>query len=200
MSSRTMRGFSMLEICIVLAVSLIATAVGVMSVQPALKQSRLDNGYNTTLMTIRRAREASIAERRVYMVTFIAPRTVTITQVVTGNVIETLQLPSDIAFDAEPGIPNTVATTPDGFGVGQASGAIDFDVNVGAGGTNTVYFYPDGSARDVNNIINNGVLYIARPGDLLSSRAITVWGLTGRIRGFRIYQNAGAGTYYWSQQ
>ncbi|PYX87105.1 MAG: hypothetical protein DMG68_12975 [Acidobacteria bacterium] len=197
---RTMRGFTMLEMMIVVAIVIAVTAFGVMSVQPALKQSRVNNGYNTVLMAIRRAREASVAERRVYMVTFTAPRTVSITQVVTGNVIFSTTLPSDVQFDAEPGIPNTATTSPDGFGTGPASGAIDFDVNVGGGGTNTVYFYPDGSARDVNNIINNGVLYIARPGDLMSSRAITVWGLTGRIRGWRIYKNAAAGTYYWSQQ
>lgn len=199
MALRRVRGFSLLEMMIVVAITIITT-FALMSVQPALKDSRLSNAYNVTLMAMRRAREAAIAERRVYMVTFTAPRTVSITQVITGTVTFSTTLPTDVAFDAEPGIPSTAATTPDGFGTGASSGAIDFDVNVGAGGTNTVYFYPDGSARDVNNNINNGVLYIARPGDIASSRAITLWGLTGRIRGWRIYQNAASGTYYWREQ
>jgi Tfp pilus assembly protein FimT len=197
---RRSHGYSVLEMMMVVAIAIICATFGVMSLQPALKQNRVTNGYNTALMTLRRAREAAIAERRVYMVTFTAPRTVSITQTATGIVTFSTTLPTDIAFDAEPGIPNTAATTPDGFGLGPATGAIDFDVNVGTGGANTVYFYPDGSARDVNNIINNGVVYVARPGELTSSRAITVWGLTGRIRGWRIYQNASAGTYYWGQQ
>lgn len=200
MAFRRVCGFSVLELMIVVAITIITTAFALISVQPALKDSRVSNGYNVTLMAIRRAREAAIAERRVYMVSFTAPGTVSITQVVTGTVTFNTTLPSDVTFDAEPGIPNTATTTPDGFGTGASSGAIDFDVNVGAGGANTIYFYPDGSARDVNNNINNGVLYIARPGDIRTSRAITVWGLTGRIRGWRIYQNASAGTYYWREQ
>lgn len=200
MKLRESRGYSVLEMMMVVAIAIIAATFGVMTLQPALKQNRLTNGYNTALMTLRRAREAAIAERRVYMVTFTAPRTVSITQTATGIVTFSTTLPTDISFDAEPGIPNTATTTPDGFGAGAATGAIDFDVNVGAGGSNTVYFYPDGSARDINNNINNGVVYIARQGELLSSRAITVWGLTGRIRGWRLYQNTAAGTNYWSQQ
>jgi len=43
------------------------------------------------------------------------------------------------------------------------------------------------------------VLYLARPGNLYSSRAVTLWGITGRIRGWRLYQNGGAGAY-WRQQ
>ena len=41
-----------------------------MSLQPALKDTRVTNAYNATLMTMRRAREQAIAERRVYLVTF----------------------------------------------------------------------------------------------------------------------------------
>ncbi|HTF44810.1 MAG TPA: hypothetical protein VK641_12960, partial [Terriglobales bacterium] len=86
-------------------------------------------------------------------------------------------------------------TTPDAFGVGTP--AIDFDQGVAGGVKNTVYFYPDGSAQDSLNNINNGVIYLGRPGDLLSSRAITVWGATGRLRGWRLYQNIPGN--YWRQ-
>jgi hypothetical protein len=60
-----------------------------------------------------------------------------------------------------------------------------------------IYFLPDGSGQDLNGNINNGVLYIARAGDLYSSHAITFWGATGRIRGWRLFQN-GANPY-WRQ-
>jgi hypothetical protein len=62
-----------------------------------------------------------------------------------------------------------------------------------------IYFQPDGSAQDANSNINNGVVYIARPGDLASSRAITLWGATGRLRGWRLYIT-GTGTKAWRQQ
>jgi type II secretory pathway pseudopilin PulG len=203
MAFRRMHGFSLVELGIVMAIGMIAAAFTMVTVQPALRQVHITNAYNTTLMTFRRAREQAVAERRVYLVTLTAPGTLTVTQVATGTVTLTATLPTDIAFDAEPGIPSSATappTTPDGFGSGVSSGAINFDIGVGAGGTNTVYFYPDGTARDVNGVMNNGVVYLARPGDLLSSRAITVWGLTGRIRGWRLYKNTSAGTNYWSQQ
>jgi type II secretory pathway pseudopilin PulG len=203
MALRRMCGFSLVELGIVMAIGMIAAVFTMVTVQPALRQVRVTNGYNSTLMTLRRAREQAVAERRVYLVTLTAPRTLTVTQIDTGLVTLTATLPTDVSFDAEPGIPSSPTgspTTPDGFGTGVSSGPIDFDIGVGGGGTNTVYFYPDGTARDVNGVINNGVVYVARTGDLLSSRAITVWGLTGRIRGWRLYKNSSAGTNYWSQQ
>ena len=191
-----MRGFTLIEAMIVVSIILIGSSMFFISIQPALRQARLNNAYNAVLSTMRRARELSIAERRVYIVTFNAPRTMTITQAVTGTVTNTFVLPSDVSFDAEPGIPNTAATTPDHFGTGGV--AIDFDQGVSLGVKNKIYFQPDGSSQDANSNINNGVVYIARTGDVMSSRAITVWGSTGRLRGWRLYTISGVKT--WQQQ
>ena len=193
-------GFSLIETMIVLAVMMIASGMFFMSLQPALKDTRVTNAYNTTLMTLRRAREAAIAERRTYVVTFnsaVTPNAITITQAATGLVIATETLPPDIFFRVEPGIPTTIATTPDHFGTGGT--AIDFDQAVAGGAKNVICFLPDGSAQDVNSNSNNGVVYLARTGALYTSRAITVWGSTGRLRGYRLYPNP-AGGVIWRQQ
>jgi prepilin-type N-terminal cleavage/methylation domain-containing protein len=193
-------GFSLVETMIVLAVMLIASGISFMSLQPALKDTRVTNAYNTTLMTLRRAREAAIAERRNYVVTFnnaVTPNTITITRAATGQVISNQALPIDIFFRVEPGIPISTATTPDHFGTGSTP--IDFDQGVAGGAKNVISFNPDGSAQDVNSNSNNGVVYMARPGSLYSSRAITVWGATGRLRGYRLYP-AIAGGPVWRQQ
>ncbi len=193
-------GFSLIETMIVLAVMMIASGMFFMSLQPALKDTRVTNAYNTTLMTLRRAREAAIAERRTYVVTFnsaVTPNAITITQAATGTIIATETLPPDIFFRTEPGIPTTAATTPDHFGTGGT--AIDFDQAVAGGAKNVICFLPDGSAQDVNSNSNNGIVYLARTGDLYTSRAITVWGSTGRLRGYRLYPNAGGGVI-WRQQ
>jgi len=50
---------------------------------------------------------------------------------------------------------------------------------------------PDGSAHDVNGNLNSGIVYVARNGDLYSSRAITLYGATGRIRGWRLLSSGG---------
>ena len=190
-----MRGFSLIETLIVLSLMMIASGIFFMSLQPALKDTRVTNAYNATLMTMRRAREQAIAERRVYLVTFnnaVTPNRITITQASTGVVTSTITLPTDITFRAEPGIPITLATTPDHFGTG--SPAIDFDQGVAGGAKNVICFNPDGSAQDVNSNTNNGVIYLARTGSLYTSRAITVWGSTGRLRGYRLYPTVAGGS------
>ena len=185
---------------IVVALIMIASGIFFISLQPALKDTRVTSAYNTTLMTLRRAREAAIAERRTYVITFnnaVVPNTITMTQAATGQVVTVQTLPNDITFQALVGIPITLATTPDHFGAGGT--AIDFDQGVAGGAKNVICFNPDGSAQDVNSNSNNGVVYLARSADLYSSRAITVWGATGRLRGYRLYPN-GAGGSLWRQQ
>lgn len=194
-----MRGFSLVEMLIVMTVILIAAGIGFMTLGPALNQQHLTEGYNTTLMAMRQARDSAVAERDIYLVTFSnakIPNTVSLTRESTGVVFATYQLPRDVTFDTEPGIPSsptTPPTTPDGFGSGAK--AIDFGQGIGAGGLNTLYFHPDGSAQDSIGRINNGVIYIARTGDLYSSRAITLWGTTGRLRGWRLYKSGGSNVW-----
>jgi prepilin-type N-terminal cleavage/methylation domain-containing protein len=193
MIRRRERGFSLLEMMTVLAILLIAGAMAVMAMQPMLQNSRVANSYNTTMAAMRQAREWAVAQRQVYIVNFAAPGTITITQGATGRVLYTFTLPSDVSFTQVAGIPGG-ANAPDGFSLG---GAIAFDQNVAGGNANAIYFMPDGSAQDALGNVNNGVIYIARPNQLYSSRAVTVWGLTGRLRGWRLYNNGG--TAYWRQ-
>jgi Tfp pilus assembly protein FimT len=198
--SNRMSGFSLIETLILLSLIMITSGIFFMSLQPALKDTRVTNGYNTTLMTLRRAREAAIAERRVYVITFnntVTPNTITITRAATGLVISVQVLPNDIVFKTLPGLPNSVATSPDHFGTGGI--AVDFDQGVSGGAKNIICFNPDGSAQDVNSNSNNGVVYLARSADLYSSRAITLWGSTGRLRGYRLYPNMTGGAI-WRQQ
>lgn len=198
MVSRRTQGFSLIELMIVIAIFLAASAMAVLGLRPALQQARVANAYNITLAAMRQARDISVAQRQIYYVTFnnaVVPSTISITQGSTGIVTATYALPSDVGFTALAGLPLS-PKTPDGFGNGGL--AIDFDQGIAGGAKNMVYFYPDGSGEDVLGNINNGVVYLARLGDLYSSRAITLWGATGRMRGWRLYNNAG--TPYWRQQ
>ena len=215
--SNDVAGFSLLEMVIVMALVLIVSGVTFMSVQPALRDARVNGAYDNALMLLRTTRERAITERKRYILTFGTPapagalitlgvptaKSMQVYRWDTGGPpapapvqISTLDLPSDIAFQTISGIPNSPLTVPDGFGTGIT--AIDFDQGVGPGGGNLVMFMPDGSAHDLLGNFNNGVLYLARNGDVNSSKAITLYGNTGRIRGWRLIRPGGVAT--WKQQ
>lgn len=189
------RGFSILELIVVISIAMVATSIAFINLAPALKDARVSSAVNTALATVRRAREEAISKRRVYVVTFISPGTIQVTQnTSTGPLLVTTTLPTDITFVADPSLPSP---GPDGFGTGKV--AIDFDQNVSGGDKTTIYFQPDGSSLDINNNVNNGVVYVGRTGELGSSRALSVWGSTGRVRAWRIDWNS-QGNLYWRQQ
>jgi len=200
MSKRQTRGFSLIEMMAVLSIVIIVSAIAAISLQGVAKSSRVTNAYNLTLMAMRQARDTAISERQTYYVTFThnttPPDVITITDGATGTVVNTYQLPIDVSFQVISGIPTAAGTTPDGFGLGAL--ALDFDQGISGGTKNIIYFYPDGSGQDSVGNINNGVLYVARIGDLYSSHAITLWGATGRLRGWRLLKNSSSNPY-WRQ-
>jgi Tfp pilus assembly protein FimT len=202
---------------IVVSLVMLISGFAVISLQGAVRDSRVNGAFDNAFMQLRLARERAIAERKCYIVVFGtpapplvstplgAPTAKSIQVFVWSNTtiprpapvqVSTVDLPTDVAFQTLPGIPTGSSAVPDGWGSGVA--AIDFDQGVGAGAGNVVMFNPDGSAHDLQGNANSGVLYIARNGDLTSSRAITVFGTTGRIRAWRLMLISGVAT--WVQQ
>lgn len=203
-------GFTLLEMVTVLAISIIVSVVSVISLIPMLKAQRVTNAYNTTLSAIRLARDNAISQRTSYSVTFAnnsSSSTITVTPTLSNfqgaQNTQVYTLPTDITFNAQSGFP---AVGPDKYGSGITAIDFGYTANGGTGGQTTVYFCPDGSAQDAEGGAGNclgswdgGVVYLGRPGELLSSRAVTLWGGTGRIRGWRLYNN-GSGGYQWLRQ
>src|ERR1700730_957351 len=199
------QGFSTVELVVVVAIGLIVAAIALFNILPSLKKSRADTAQELVLGEMRRAHERAIDERRIYRLTFVAPQTIQLevgTPVnlqarITGSAAAFAQaqpprvLPQTIQFAAVAGIP----VVPDGFGAGAT--AIDFDVDNG-GGQNQIYFQPDGRALDAQNRLNNGVVYIAEPTQLLSSRAVSLYGSTGRAKGWWLFKNSD-GSVRWTQ-
>src|ERR1700685_3818725 len=70
MASRKQTGFSLMELLIVISCSLIMAAVVDVSLQPLLMQQHVDDAYNTTLNSLRRARDLAAMDMRTYIVTF----------------------------------------------------------------------------------------------------------------------------------
>jgi prepilin-type N-terminal cleavage/methylation domain-containing protein len=207
-------GFSLLEMVITIAILIIASCVAVVSLIPLLNTQHVTNAYNTTLGTLRQARDCAVSQRTSYQVTFTqgvgtpGQIAVTATLAFPGDPCSaTYLLPTDVLFQTNSAI--TTTTPPDtgaGANFGTGAHAIDFGYtgSGGTGGQSTIYFCPDGSAQTTSTCAgsgnwDDGVVYLARTGDLLSSRAVDLWGGTGRVRGWRLYTNTSGG-YQWIRQ
>ena len=194
------RGFSAIELLIVIAIALIISAGAMIQFMPVLRSARAENALQTTLGQVRNARGLAIDQRAKYRISFLAPRTIQLDQIKTDPLgvqtitfVSSIALPTDTQFIAIAGIP-TGGATPDALPT--FGNAIDFSVDNGGGGT-TLYFQPDGRILDAANRLNNGVVYVARPGELLSSRAVSVLGATGRVKGWHLIKNGA--NMVWTQ-
>ncbi|MGB8010866.1 MAG: hypothetical protein WCF68_04580 [Terriglobales bacterium] len=214
-------GFSLIEMTMVVALGITVSVFSVMSLVPAMNSQHVTNAYNTTLSALRQARDCSVSQRTSYSVTFsntVSPNTVTIaaTTAFPGDTCSlTYSLPLDVTFQTNSTISSTTAPdTSAGASFGTGANAIDFGytANSSSGGQTVVYFCPDGSAQTVactsgvystaggySSNWDNGVVYMARGTDVLSSRAVSLWGGTGRIHGWRLYAKSGGG-YQWVRQ
>jgi prepilin-type N-terminal cleavage/methylation domain-containing protein len=199
MTSSEKHGFSLLELLVTISIGMTMAGVTFVALMPLFKQNNVDTAYDTTISVIRNYRNQSISQSRRYILTFTAPGTITVqywgvaVPVSPPPVtVATVTLPRDIQFAVQAGFP---AAAPDSFGAGGT--AIDFDQGMGLGSQNYIMFMPDGSSQDTLGNYNSGVVYLTRPGDMDSSRAISVFGTTGRVRGWRLYSQSGN---TWVQQ
>jgi len=207
MTSNKQRGFSLLELLITVAIGLTIAGITFIAMMPLYNRNHVDSAYDTTLMALRNSRQLAITQSHQYFVNFnpsgFPAGTIQVTYqppAVNGVLpaiqqVTTYTLPPDISFAVMGGFP---ANAPDAFGSGIT--AIDFGQGLGAGSLTYVCFMPDGSAQDNLGNYNSGVVYLSRTADptIYNARAVTVWGSTGRVRGWRLNQQSGAPI--WAQQ
>jgi len=199
MTSSKKRGFSLLELLIVMSIGITMAGVTFMALKPLFNQNHVDMAYDTTLTVLRNYRNQSISQSKRYIIFFTAPGTLTVQYWGVGVpvspapvTVATFKLPSDIQFAVQAGFPNP---GPDNFGTGTTAISVN---NCALVGTNCLIFYPDGTAQDDLGNFNSGVVYLTRPTDMYSSRALSIFGTTGRIRGWRLYSQGGSNK--WVQQ
>ena len=210
MTSMKQRGFSLLELLITVSIGLTLAGVTFIAMMPLFNKNHIDLAYDDTLMVLRNTRHLAISQGHEYIVTFNSAAGTILVQwqpAAVGGIypavqnVNTYTIPTDTTFAVKTGFPTN---TPDGFGTGAK--ALDFGYTPvgGTGGSSSIVFMPDGSARDGTSPSNggnysSGVIYMVRPtGTVYDGRAITVWGATGRIRGWRLDVISGVNT--WVQQ
>ena len=206
---RSEQGFSLIEMLMVVSIGMIIAGMGFVSMMPLLNKSHIDSAYETTLGVLRDTRHLAITQGHEYIVTFNSGAgTITVQYqppLPSGSLIwpavqfvAAYSIPTDTSFAVKGGFP---ASTPDAFGTGAVALDLGYTPTGGSGGSNTIVFMPDGSARDGTTPTNggsysSGVVYLTKTtGVITDSRAVSIWGATGRIRGWQLDVRAGVNTW-----
>jgi Tfp pilus assembly protein FimT len=173
------RGFSTIELLIVVLVLMTVSAMAIVQLAPTVQQQQANAAMIEIASELRQAREIAMTERRDIQVSFPSNNQITLTRMnlpAGQAVIATMPIQAPAVFMLNPGTPDT----PDAFG---NAGAIEFG-NV-VGGPPTMLFQSDGTFVDTGGNILNGTVFISIPNSPTATRAVTVVGATGRIRMYK---------------
>ncbi len=172
-------GFTLIELLMVVAIGGTLAGISIMGFAQVATSVRGDNGMVQVMSQLRMARDLAINQRRAMEVQFLAPNEIRIVRqdIPTGTTLmNQFFLEGTVHFLQFSGVPDT----PDGFG---ASDEVDF------GGANDFGFVGDGMLVDLSNPAVagtpiSGTVFLGVPNQPASARAVTVFGGTGRVRGY----------------
>jgi type II secretory pathway pseudopilin PulG len=184
------RGFSVVELCVVVALIFVISAIAITSLRPAVQDANCDTAMRQVIGQLRQAREFAITNRRYVQVTF---------PVVAGQPEIVMTQRNDLTAGAGVGNPilstvpihnpesffafSTLPDTPDAFG---HTAAIVFE-GINGGPVGGMLFQSDGELVDGATFQPiSGTVFLGLAGQLPTARAITVLGGTGRVHAWKI--------------
>ena len=187
------RGFTMIEMAVVVTLILIISAMALIAYLPTLQDARFDTATRQIVDQLRQAREYAITNRRYVQVTFptvvvggknqyqlvmLQRNDLTAGAGAVNPVLSTITLQYPAQYLVFGGTPDT----PDAFG---NSAAIEFE-GVNGGPVGGMLFQSDGELVDGATFQPiNGTVFLGFPGKNTTARAITILGGTGRARGWK---------------
>jgi prepilin-type N-terminal cleavage/methylation domain-containing protein len=187
------RGFSMIEMSVVVMLILIISAMALFAYLPALQDARFDTATRQVVDQLRQAREYAITNRRYVQVTFpivvvggknqyevvlLQRNDLTAGAGAVNPVLSTILLQYPAQYLVFAGAPDT----PDAFG---KAAAVEFE-GLNGGPVGGMLFQSDGELVDGTTFQPiNGTVFLGFPGKNSSARAITILGGTGRARGWK---------------
>ena len=184
------RGFSIVELCVVVALILVISAIAITSLRPAVQDTDCDTAMRQVISQLRQAREYAITNRRYVQVTFpvvAGQAEVVITQrddlTVGAGAVKPILSTVPIHHPESFLVFATLPDTPDANGKGAA---IVFE-GINGGPVGGMLFQSDGELVDGATFQPiNGTVFLGLAGQTPTARAITVLGGTGRVHAWKI--------------
>lgn len=178
--SGSQRGYSLIEVLVVASLSMVLMAMTLVQIRASRASMNADNAMRLVMGELSRGRDMAVQQRRLMRVTFTNSNEMQVQRRdVAAAVYTTLRrtiMEGNLRFALPAGTPDT----NDAFGAGSP---LDFDA---ANPTNDVCFNGDGMlVQCTTGAIINGTVFLAAPNDQFATRAVTILGSTGRVRGFR---------------
>ena len=159
------RGFSLIETLVVAALAMVLMGMTVVQIRTARATMVADNAMRLVMNELARGRDMAIQQRRNIQVTFVGQNEMRLTrlEIPTGTtLVHRTIMEGNLRFALPSGTPDT----QDAFGAGSI-------------------FNSEGMLIDSTGTSINGTIFLAAPNDQYATRAVTILGSTGRVRGFR---------------
>ena len=182
-SLRNTSGFTLLEVLIVVTIVSALLAMTALVVPGVIALAKADSGSSQLMAALRTAREQAVTERRNVTIAFVAPNRLEVRRddlgvngagdiIVTGQtLVGTTILEQGMEFVRfVPDVPDT----PDGFA--PIGDAIEFT------GGQPWQFTSEGTLVSQSGDVVNGSVFVGRPNEPLTSRALTLFGATALLR------------------
>jgi prepilin-type N-terminal cleavage/methylation domain-containing protein len=181
--NRSKKGFSMVELIIVIGVISVMTVLALPLMQNSVPSLRANAAMDQVIRMLRSARHSAISDRRITPINFIGNNQIQLSQVPpNGGAPVALDIPSTLEGGAQFIVFPTVPDTPMAFG-NTVPISFTNPANPG-GGFPATQFLSDGSFGAAVGVPVNGTVFIGIPGQPFTARAVTVLGSTGRIRAY----------------
>ena len=168
-------GHTLPELVITMAIASTVMAICIAWVPPMTEVMQADADLQVLKSQVVLAREAATNQRRSVELQFLSPNVI---QVVHQNLPSGTTVLSRAVFEHNVHYVrfNGQPDTPDGFGATSS---------INLGGAAHVYFTADGTLTDAAGNPLNATLFLGQPTRPLTSRALTIFGATARVRGYR---------------
>ena len=185
----TQAGFTLVETMVVTAIAGILTGIAVVQISSSRQGLTGDGAMRVVLSQLNQAKEQAITQRRNMRLTFPTTNTIQVCReevpAGTCTTISVVPFENGLTFQRPAGVPD-LPSTAELAAVPSPNLSVSSFAAVAFGDPTTqLRFAPDGTLIDQDGVTVNGTIFVALSNQLLSARAVAVFGSTGRVRAYR---------------